>query len=42
MKLPGADAATPGGGGGGGGADADAGTWTKGGNGAPGIVIVTW
>lgn len=41
-ETAGADAATPGGGGGGGGADADAGTWTKGGNGAPGIVIVTW
>ena len=35
-------ASTPGGGGGGGGADGDNGTWTKGGNGAPGIVIVTW
>lgn len=38
----GGNGSTPGSGGGGGGADADEGTWTKGGKGAPGIVIVTW
>lgn len=38
----GANASTPGAGGGGGGADAQSAAWSAGGNGSPGIVVVTW